>query len=217
MPRSADLPVVTGVTVPDTELAAAATELVRDATDDLVYHHSRRVYFFGSLQGQNKGLSFDPELLYVGAMFHDLGLGEEFRGSGRRFEVDSADEARRFLQSHGVPEDSIRRVWTAIALHTTPGVPQFMEPEVALVTAGVEYDVLGIGYADISDADRAQIVALHPRPDFKQRILRAFTEGIEAKPDTTFGNVKADVLERYVPGFKRGNFVDTILDSPWPE
>ncbi|MFD4943407.1 HD domain-containing protein [Streptomyces sp. NPDC058239] len=217
MPSSADLPDATGVTAPDTKLAAAATELVRDATDDLIYHHSRRVYFFGSLQGQNKGLSFDPELLYVGAMFHDLGLNEEFRGSGRRFEVDSADEARRFLQSHGVPEDSIRRVWTAIALHTTPGVPQFMEPEVALVTAGVEYDVLGIGYADISDADRASIVALHPRPDFKQRILRAFTEGIEAKPDTTFGNVKADVLERYVPGFKRGNFVDTILDSPWQE
>ncbi|SCF76271.1 HD domain-containing protein [Streptomyces sp. Ncost-T10-10d] len=111
MPRSADLPAAPGVTVPDTKLAAEATELVRDATDDLIYHHSRRVYFFGSLQGQNKGLSFDPELLYVGAMFHDLGLNEEFRGSGRRSEVDSADEARRFLQSHGVPEDSIRRVW----------------------------------------------------------------------------------------------------------
>ncbi|MFF8913196.1 HD domain-containing protein [Streptomyces sp. NPDC015032] len=217
MPSSADLPAASGVTVPDTALAAAATELVRDAADDLIYHHSRRVYFFGGLQGRNRGLSFDPELLYIGAMFHDLGLNEEFRGSGRRFEVDSADEARRFLQAHGVPEDSVRRVWTAIALHTTPGIPQFMEPEVALVTAGVEYDVLGIGYADISDADRAAIVSLHPRPDFKKRILRAFTEGIEGRPDTTFGNVKADVLERYVPGFERGNFVDTILDSSWPE
>ena len=144
-----------GVTVPDTKLAREATELVRESTTDLVYHHSRRVFWFGSLQGRNRGLSFDPELLYIGAMFHDLGLNEQFRGSGRRFEVDSADEARRFLQGHGVPEDSIRRVWTAIALHTTPGIPEFMEPEVALVTAGVEYDVLGIGYHDISDADRA--------------------------------------------------------------
>ncbi|MER8086332.1 HD domain-containing protein [Streptomyces sp. NPDC058316] len=217
MTGSADLASVTGVTVPDTRLAVEATELVRDATDDLIYHHSRRVYFFGSLQGRNRRLGFDPELLYIGAMFHDLGLNEEFRNSGRRFEVDGADEARRFLQSHGVPEDSIRRVWTSIALHTTPGIPQYMEPEVALVTAGVEYDVLGIGYRDISDADRDSIVALHPRPDFKQRILRAFTEGIEPKPDTTFGNVKADVLQRYTPGFERGDFVDTILDSPWPE
>ena len=203
--------------VPDTALTREATQLVRDTTSDLIYHHSRRVFFFGSLQGRNRDLGFDPELLYIGAMFHDLGLNEEFRGSGRRFEVDSAEEAKKFLQAHDVPPDSVRRVWTAIALHTTPGIPEFMEPEVALVTAGVEYDVLGIGYDDISADDRAAIVALHPRPDFKRQILEAFTEGIRPRPDTTFGNVKADVLERFVPGFERGNFVDTILDSPWKE
>lgn len=206
-----------GVAVPDTSLAAEATELIRDSTDELIYNHSRRVYWFGSLQGRVRGLSWDPELLYIGAMFHDVGLGEAHRGSGRRFEVDSADEARRFLQRHRVPEDSVRRVWTAIALHTTPGIPEFMEPEVALVTAGVEYDVLGIGYDSVSDADREAVVALHPRPGFKRRILEAFTEGIAPKPETTFGNVKADVLARYVPGFTRGDFVTTILESPWPD
>ena len=205
-----------GVTVPDTKLAREATELVRASASDLVYDDSRRVFWFGSLQGRNRGLSFDPELLYIGAMFHDLGLNEQFRHSGRRFEVDSADEARRFLQGHGVPEDSIRRVWTAIALHTTPGIPEFLEPEVALVTAGVEYDVLGIGYYDISDEERAEITALHPRPGFKRSILRAFTEGIAPKPETTFGNVKADVLERFVPGYRRANFVDIIENSDWP-
>ena len=208
---------VAGVTVPDTKLTREATDLVRESTTDLVYNHSRRVFLFGSLQGRNRGLSFDPELLYIGAMFHDVGLNAEFRGSGRRFEVDSAGEARRFLQGHRVPEDSVRRVWTAIALHTTPGIPEFMEPEVALVTAGVEYDVLGIGYHDVSDADRAEITALHPRPDFKRSILQAFTEGIAPKPETTFGNVKADVLERFVPGYQRGNFVDVIENSDWPE
>jgi hypothetical protein len=210
-------PTAAGVTVPDTKLARDATDLVRDSTSDLVYHHSRRVYWFGSLQGRNREMSFDPELLYIGAMFHDLGLNERFRSSGRRFEVDGADEARRFLQGHGVPEDSIRRVWTAIALHTTPAIPEFMEPEVALVTAGVEYDVLGIGYHDISDANRAEITALHPRPGFKRSILQAFTEGIAPKPETTFGNVKADVLERFVPGYQRVNFVDIIENSDWPE
>ena len=206
-----------GIAVPDTKLATEATQLVRDTTTELIYNHSRRVYWFGSLQGRNRGLSFDPELLYIGAMFHDLGLNEQFRTSGRRFEVDSADEARKFLQSHRVPEDSIRRVWTAIALHTSPGIPQFMEPEVALVTAGVEYDVLGIGYDDISDSERAEVTALHPRPDFKRRILEAFTDGIAPKPETTFGNVKADVLEHFVPGFRRGDFVEVILNSAWPQ
>jgi len=189
-----------GVTVPDTKLAREATELIRDRTSDLVYDHSRRVFFWGSLQGRNRDLSYDPELLYIGAMFHDLGLNEEYRHSDRRFEVSST-----------------RRVWTAIALHTTPGIPEFMEPEVALVTAGVETDVLGIGYHDISDADRAAVTALHPRPDFKRQILQAFNDGMAPRPDTTFGTVNADVLERFVPGFKRGNFVDVIQNSDWPE
>ncbi|MEU1294137.1 HD domain-containing protein [Streptomyces sp. NPDC005840] len=206
-----------GVKVPDTGLAAAAGELVRDTTSDLIYHHSRRVYFWGSLQGRRRGLAFDPELLYVGAMFHDLGLDARFHASGRRFEVDGADEARRFLESHGVPEDGVRRVWTAIALHTTPGVPEFMEPEVALVTAGVEYDVLGIGFDDVPAGEREAVVALHPRPGFKRRILQAFTDGVRPKPETTFGNVKADVLEHHVPGFRRGDFVTTVLESAWPE
>jgi len=208
---------VAGVGVPDTKLAAEATELVRDTTSELIYRHSRRVFFFGSLQGNNRGLSFDPELLYIGAMFHDLGLTEQFHGSGRRFEVDSADEARRFLQARGVPEDSVRRVWTAIALHTTPGVPEFMEPEVALVTAGVEYDVLGIGYHDVEAGARAEITAVHPRPDFKRQILQAFTDGMAGKPETTFGTMNADVLEHFVPGFQHIDFVDTIEQSAWPE
>jgi HD domain len=216
-PRANEESPVAGVNVPDTKLAAEATELVRDTTSELVYQHSRRVFFFGCLQGRNRDLSFDPELLYIGAMFHDLGLSQQFHGSGRRFEVNSADEARHFLRARGVPEDSVRRVWTAIALHTTPGIPEFMEPEVALVTAGVEYDVLGIGYYDIDDAARAEITALHPRPDFKRQILQAFTDGMAGKPETTFGTVNADVLEHFVPGFRRIDFVETIENSPWPE
>src|SRR5258705_321502 len=206
-----------GVTVPDTKLAREATELVRESITDLIYHHSRRVFWWGSLQGSNRGLSFDPELLYIGAMFHDLGLNAEYRGSGRRFEVDSADEARRFLQGHGVPEDSTRRVWTGIALHTTPGVPEFMEPEVALVTAGVETDVLGIGYDDLDSAAIDAVTAAHPRPNFKQQILAAFTNGFADRPDTTFGTVNADVLAHFVPGFTRTDFVEVIQGNAWPE
>ncbi|MFJ6349166.1 HD domain-containing protein [Streptomyces sp. NPDC092046] len=205
--------------IPDTALATAATALVRDTAGELIYHHSRRVHLFGALQGRARGLAYDPELLYVGAMFHDLGLGGKHHASGRRFEVDGAEEAAAFLRSHGVGEDAVRRVWTAIALHTTPGVPEFMEPEIALVTAGVEYDVLGIGYDDptlVTPGERAAIVDAHPRPDFKNRILAAFAEGIAPKPETTFGNVKADVLRHFVPGFEPGDFVTTIRTSAWP-
>jgi HD domain len=208
---------IADIEIPDSKLVTEATELVRDLTNDLIFDHSRRVFLFGSLQGRALGLEHDPEMLYVGAMFHDLGLTATYRDSMQRFEIDGADAAADFLRKHGVGEPEADVVWTAIALHTTPEVPYHMAPEIALVTAGVETDVLGIALDRIPDEARAEVVAAHPRPDFKNRILRAFTDGIAHRPETTFGNVKADVLEHFVPGFRRGDFVEVILNSAWPE
>ena len=208
---------IAGVQIPDTRLVADATELVAADTPPLLFHHSRRVYLFGMLQGRRRGLSPDPELLYVGAMFHDLGLTEKYMTKDRRFEIDGANQARDFLAAHGVSGEDARRVWTAIALHTTPGVPEHMEPEVALVTAGVETDVLGIGYGDLDPADISAVTAAHPRPDFKREILAAFTNGFKDRPGTTFGTVNADVLEHFVPGFRRTDFVEVIMSSAWPQ
>lgn len=208
---------IAGVDIPDSALVREATELVREVASPLLFDHSRRVFVFGSLRGREQGLDFDPELLYLGAMFHDLGLTEKYRRTDQRFEIDGADEARRFLHSHGITGEAADRVWTGIALHTTPEIPLHMAPEIALVTRGVELDVLGIGYDAISDEQRAAVVAAHPRPNFKNRILEAFTEGIKDRPETTFGNVKADVLAHYVPGFQRGDFVEVIQGSDWPE
>ncbi|MGW7243492.1 HD domain-containing protein [Streptomyces sp. NPDC054804] len=208
---------IAGVRIPDTALVREATEMVRDVATPLVFDHSRRVFLWGSLRGRALGLSFDPELLYVGAMFHDLGLTKSLRRTDQRFEIDGADEARTFLHAHGITGEPADRVWTSIALHTTPEIPLHMAPEIALVTRGVELDVLGIGYHEVSDEQRAAVVAAHPRPDFKNQILAAFTEGIQDRPDTTFGNVKADVLAHYVPGFRRGDFVEVIKGSAWPE
>ncbi|WP_328385579.1 HD domain-containing protein [Streptomyces sp. NBC_00400] len=216
-PSSATGSAIGGIPLPDSRLAREATELIRDVTDDLIYHHSRRVYLFGAHHGRRHGLAFDPELLYVGALFHDLGLTEKFRTSQQRFELDGADEARAFLTARGIPADRARLVWEGIALHTTPEIPHHMAPEVALVTAGVELDVLGIGYDTLPPEAREAVVAAHPRPDFKRRILHAFHAGLAHRPQTTFGNVKADVLDRFEEGYTRPNFVRIIEDSPWPE
>ncbi|MFC4375097.1 HD domain-containing protein [Nocardia halotolerans] len=203
--------------IPDSALVAEATELVRTAASPLIYHHSRRVYYFGALRGTAAGLSYDPEILYVSAMFHDLGLTRHYRTGHQRFEIDGADEARRFLRAHGIADCMAELAWTGIALHTTPQIPLHMAPEIALVTRGVELDVLGIGYDAITDDQRAAVIAEHPRPDFKRQILAAFTDGIRDRPDTTFGNVKADVLAHFVPGFRRGDFVEVIQNSAWSE
>jgi hypothetical protein len=208
---------IAGIKIPDSPLANDATAIVRDIESDLLYHHSLRVFVFGSLQGQRRGLWYDPELLYIGAMFHDIGLVEGHRSANDRFEVDGANAARDFLAQRGVPVEDIRVVWDAIALHTTPGIPEHKEAEVALVTAGVELDVMGIGYDDITDAQRKDVLSALPRVAFKQQIIQAFGAGIAHKPQTAFGNVKADVLERTLPGYRRPNFCEAILNSPFAQ
>src|SRR3954466_12989884 len=110
---------IASVVIPDTELVREITAFIRDAEDDLLFDHSRRVYLFGALQGRQRGLEPDLELLYAGAMFHDVGLTEPYRStSSRRFEVDSADAARDFLLQRDVDPTLARNVWLGIALHT---------------------------------------------------------------------------------------------------
>jgi HD superfamily phosphodiesterase len=201
------------VAIPDSRLARDATDLIRSVESDLLYHHSLRVYAFGALQGERLGLSYDAELLYIGAIFHDIGLVEGHRSAHDRFEVDGANAAREFLVAHGVTGDAVRIVWDSIALHTTPGIPQHKEPEVALVTAGVELDVLGFGYDDISAEAREAVLAAYPRVDFKESIIQAFADGIKHKPETAFGNVKADVMAEKLPGYERPNFCALIRAS----
>jgi HD domain len=207
---------IAGITIPDSKMARDLMQLIRSMESDLLFHHSTRVYLFGSLTGQRRGLSYDPELLYVSAMFHDVGLTEAYRDSQQRFEVDSANAARDFLHSHGIPEASIETVWTAIALHTTPGIPEHMRPEVALVTSGVEMDVLGFAYNEFTADQREAVVAAHPRgASFKKNIIDAFYDGMKHRPDSTFGTVNDDVLALKDARFKRTDFCQVILGSAW--
>lgn len=209
--------IIADIRVPDSAIARAATELVRDTEDDLLYNHSRRVYFWGALTGERRRLKFDPELLYLGAMFHDMGLTKPYASATLRFEVDGANAAREFMKSYGVPERDIEDVWTSIALHTTPGIPEHMRSTIALVTAGVEMDVLGIAYHDFTREQREHVCAHHPREtNFKENIIDHFANGIKHKPATTFGNVKADVLALKDSNYQRTNFCSIILGSPWP-
>jgi hypothetical protein len=208
--------IVVGVTIPNSKLAQEITELVRDTEAPLLFHHSSRVFYWGALTGKRRGLRFDPELLYAGAMFHDMGLTPQYASAEKRFEVDGANVCRDFLRSHGIAEREVETVWTAIALHTTPGIPEYMHPVIALLTAGVEMDVLGFAYQDFTPEQREAVMAAHPRgASFKYNIIDAFYEGTRRRPDSTFGTVNDDVLAFKDPGFKRTDFCQVILGSAW--
>jgi hypothetical protein len=208
---------VAGIVIPDSKIAKEATELLLEHGTPFLYNHSLRVFIFASLNGKRERLPYDPELLYVSSVFHDLGLVPHYSSPDKRFEVDGANAARDFLKSHGFPKDTLQLVWDTIALHTTIGIAEYKEPEVALMYSGVGLDVMGEGYEHLSAANREEIIRTFPRTGFKKQIIPTFFDGFKHKTETTFGNIKADVCTYMIPGFKSRNFCDCILHSPWSE
>lgn len=203
--------------MPDSLLAKEATQILREYSTDLIFNHSMRVYLFAAEQGRQQNLRFDPELLYVAAAFHDLGLTKKFSSQTERFEVDGANAARQFLAAHNAPEEQLRTVWEAIALHTTPGVTQYMSPEVALLYSGVGLDVLGRGLEQFPADVRKKIVAKYPRKNFKEEFVQAYFAGFAHKPATTYGTINSSVCEHFIPGFKSPSAYDLMLASPFPD
>jgi hypothetical protein len=177
---------------------------------------SSRVYYFGALAGQRRGPPFDAELLYVGAMFHDVGLTAQHSSRTDRCEVDGANAARDFLRQHRIDQQDIDTVWTAIAIHTTPGIPQYMHPVIALVNAGVLMDVLGVEYEKFTEAQRKSAVEAYPRaPGFEEAIIQTFYDGVEHKPETAYGTIVADVLADKDSNFHRIDVCSRIRHSRW--
>lgn len=207
---------ISGVMIPDSRMAREITQLIRDTESDLLFQHSRRVYFWGALMGQRKGLKFDPELFYAAAMFHDIGITPHYHDSQLRFEVDGANAARGFLRSHGIAESDVERVWLAIALHTTPGIPEHMHPEISLVQAGAGMDMAGRNYEGFTNAERRAVMAECPRDhDFGHQVIETFYQGLKHRPGSTFGTFNDDFLAFNDPHFQRANLCSLILESPW--
>jgi hypothetical protein len=208
--------VIAGVEIPESAAVAEATRRIQETTNPLIYHHSRRVFLFAQIHARRLGVTPDPELLYLAAMFHDTGLVTPFSDVEQRFEVDGADHGRKFLLERGFSAAAADTVWSAIALHTTPGIPHRMGPEISTLYFGVLTDVIGFGL-DGLDADQVEeVLAPHPRGDFKNEFLNAYFDGFKHRPDTTNGTVNSDVLEHFMPGLRRTTSVERILGSGWP-
>jgi hypothetical protein len=207
---------ISGVNIPDSKMARAATELVRDTEGEMLFTHSMRVYLWAALAGERDRLTFDPELLYVASLFHDLGLVERYHQSRHRFEVDGANAAREFLRAHLIPEEDVRNVWLSIALHTAPGIADQLEPEISLLHTGAVMDVVGRGYDQFTDEQRKAVLEAYPRDGhFNQALIDAFYEALKKRPHTTYGSLNADYLAFKDPKFQRGNVCSLILNSPW--
>ncbi|MFC4017597.1 HD domain-containing protein [Micromonospora sp. GCM10011542] len=207
--------IIAGLEIPGTAAGAEATRFIQETTRPPIFHHSRRAFLFSQMHAHRLGVELDPELLYMATMFHDVGLLTPFSDVEQRFEVDGADHARTFLLDRGFSAAAAETVWTAIALHTTLGIPERMAPEIGLTQLGIATDVVGVGLEALEQDQVDEILAVHPRGDFKNEFLRAHVDGLKNRPETTEGTMNSDILEHFIPGFERTSMVERVLNSPW--
>jgi hypothetical protein len=202
--------------VPDSKLTRETTGLLREYSTPLLINHSHRAFFWANEFGRQTGKPYDAELLFICAAFHDLGLLKPFRSEDDRFEVDSANAVRQFLDHYGMPHTRIQTAWDAISLHTTPGIAAYNPIEVELLYNGVGLDVLGIGYEGLDPKVRDKVVAAFPRTDFHRQIAQAFYDGFGYKPRTTEGTCNEDICSHFTRNYKRSNFYEQIQNSAFP-
>jgi hypothetical protein len=184
---------VSGVRIPDTALCRAAVDLLESCSPEFLCQHCLRTYVFGSLAMKGLGRAVgDEEAAFCAAVLHDLGLMPDYRGDGR-FEVDGADAARQFCETHQVPPQRAERVWEAIALHTSTGIANRMADEIALVHLGAGLDFLGFGLDQMPTEVVAAVIEIYPRMNFKAEFRELLVEHCRRNPGAQVLTWTADV------------------------
>jgi HD domain len=207
---------LTNYSIPDSEICKKATQLTTAVSPSFLCNHCLRTFLFGDLLGKRDGLKCDRELLYLGAVMHDLGLTERFGGE-QRFEVDGADAARAFVLEHGLSDEKAEIVWDAIALHTSLGIAEHKQPEIALVHLGASADVMGMRIADISPEIVEQVLEAYPRLGFNASMTELLVSQVKQKPQVAAFSWLTEVGRGCIHGFTSPNWQAVLDGSPFAE
>jgi hypothetical protein len=175
-----------------------------------------RSWLFAVRFGQRRGIAHDAEVVAVGTLLHDITLNEAFAGP-RRFEVEAADQVMSFAIEAGVDERRARLIWDCVALNSTPSIAFYKQSEVALATAGIALDAVGVQYDELPGQEIEAILAEFPRLGLKDQFVRCFTHIAKVCPETTYDNFVRDFGERFVQGYRPPSAVDWVLNAPFKE
>jgi hypothetical protein len=214
--RSIDHRMLAGIQVPATSIVDRAMEYARETCEPYLFNHVVRSWLFAARIGQLQSVEHDAEVVAVGTLLHDITLNSAFAGP-RRFEVEGADLARRFAADIGFDERRAQLIWDSVALNSTPSIGLYKEAEVALCTAGVCLDGVGLQYSLIPQAEMKQVVEEFPRLGMKSRMTRCFCCIARSRPETSYDNFLRDFGERFVPGYEAPSTVDLVMNAPFDE
>ena len=205
-----------GIAVPDTPIVSRAIEYAREHCEPYLFNHSMRSWLFAVAIAQQKRATYEPQVLAVATLLHDIGLAKDLSGP-LRFEVEGANAARAFARGQGMMERNAQLVWDGVALNSTPSIALYKEGEVALCTMGIGLDWGGWGIDLLTQTQVATILEAFPRLEMKQRFTRDVCRIVESRPGTTYDNFARDFGDRFVPGYTRPSTVDSLLNSPFKE
>lgn len=179
------------IVVPDSTLARSAEEHCRDLSDDDLYGHCLRAYWWGALLAQYDGQSFDVEQLYVAAMLHDLGLTEAHCSDPQIhcFAVQGTYAADEFLKSQEAPQPLREQVAEAVCLHLNATVPLKVHGAVAhYLNAGTAFDVIGgPRFRELPKQARTYVLERHPRGGMKETMTGLLRTQMKARPCSRMG------------------------------
>ena len=189
---------ISDIKVPDSSIARQAEELARSVSNDMLFNHVMRCYWFSELFAQKHGTKVDSELMFLSSVLHDLGLTTHAPGP-HRFEIEGAGAARKFLVEKGVSSDRAQKVWDNIALHTWD-VNLFRDDTSRIMELGLLYDVVGVADAGLDPADVAEIVRCYPRLHFKRDFNKALNRELDTKqPYPHFHHICAMIQHNRAP------------------
>jgi len=204
------------ISLPVTPIVDRAIEYAREKCEPYLFNHVVRSWLFAVRIGQLKRIEHDAEVVALGTLLHDITLNERFAGP-RRFEVEGADLARTFATDVGFDKRRGQLIWDSVALNSTPSIGLYKEAEVALCTAGICLDVIGLQYELIPSDEIKKIISAFPRLEMKSRMTRCFCTIARSHPQTTYDNFVRDFGERFVPGYKAPSSVDFVATAPFDE
>ena len=207
---------VAGVSVPDSPLITEALEFAQKLSAPYLFNHAVRSWLFAVKIGHLKGINYDPEVVAVGTVLHDIGLTAGVSGPNR-FEVNGAAAALSFIKERGLSNSRAQLIWDLIALNSTPSIALHKEAEVALGAMGIGLDWGGFGFGLIPPAEITEIVSAFPRLKMKDKFAEACCRLVAARPETTSDNFLRDFGERFVPGYRPTSAVDLLMNAPFEE
>ena len=165
--------------LPTSDLSKATLSFAASAVTQAVLNHSFRVSLYAKWLASQENFPLSDrqaDLLFAAAICHDIGTSPAHNGS-QRFEIEGADAAKSFLRTHGASEAEAQQVWVAVALHSTPGIAERIDPFTRIIRLAVLIDFVAEKREELgADGYAAEIEALVPRLDIEKVLGDAVVE-----------------------------------------